>query len=94
MVDSTVRCVERELCGHLAREDVLVALEPRIQVAAAVAELAQLLVRLTREPSVLLGPVGSVGRVSARLPPTPRRERPSPTPKEQLGLALQVGSEP
>jgi hypothetical protein len=43
VVDRALRGVEHELCGHPAREDVLVALEPRIQVPTAVAELAQLL---------------------------------------------------
>ena len=61
---------------------------------AAVAELAQLLVCLGRLPPVLLSPIGSLGRISPRLPPAPRRQRPSPAPKEQFGLALQVGGEP
>src|SRR5437764_1171568 len=62
VVDRALRGVERELCGHPAREDVLVALEPRVQVPTAVAELAQLLVCLSCQPSMLLGPIGSLAR--------------------------------
>ena len=93
VVDRALRGVERELCSQPAREDVLVALEPRIQAAAAVAELAQLLVCSSRPPPVLLGPIGSLGRIGPRLPPAPRRQRPPPAPKQQLGLALQVRGE-
>ena len=93
MVDRGLRGVERELSGQPAREDVVVALQPRVQMPAAVAELAQLLVRLSRPP-VLLSPVGSLDRVNPRLPPAPRRQRPPPAPKQQLGLALQVRGEP
>ena len=57
------------------------ALKPRVQVAAAVAEFAQLLVCLSRLPAVLLGPVSSLGRIGPRRPSAPRRQRPSPAPK-------------
>ncbi|HWJ50191.1 MAG TPA: hypothetical protein VNR42_04165, partial [Solirubrobacteraceae bacterium] len=75
MVDRGLRGVERELSGQPAREDVLVALEPRVQMPAAVAELAQPLVRLSRPP-VLLSPVGSLDRVNA---PAAGAEAPAPT---------------
>jgi hypothetical protein len=55
VVDGLVGGVEGELCGHAAREPVLVALEPRIQVTVAVAELAQPLVCMSRLPTVPLG---------------------------------------
>ena len=63
-------------------------------MTAAVAELAQLLVCLSRPPPVLLGSIGSLGRIGPRLPPAPRRERPSPASNEQFDLAPQVGGEP
>ena len=93
MVDRALHGVERELCGHPAREDGLVALEPREQMPAAVAELAQLLVGSSRPPTMLLGPINSLGRVGTRLPPAPRRQRPPLAAKQQLGLALQVCGE-
>jgi hypothetical protein len=62
-------------------------------VAAAVAKLAQLLVRLSRTPTVLLGTSGSLSRIGPRLPPVPRRECPSPPSKEQFGCALQIAGE-
>ncbi len=69
------------------------ALEPWVQVPAAVAELAQPLVCMSRLPSVLLGPIDLLGRIGSRLPPSPRSQRPPLPPKQQLSLALQVSRE-
>jgi hypothetical protein len=93
VVDSALRGVEGELCGQPAREGVLVALERLVAVAAGVAEFAQLLVCLSRPPPVLVRPIGWLGRIEPRLPPAPRRQRPSPASKKHFRLALQVGSE-
>jgi hypothetical protein len=93
VIHPALRGLEGELCGHSSREDVLVALEPRVQVTAAVAELAQPLVCMSRLPPVLLGPIDLLGRVGSRLPPSPRSQRPAPPPKQQLSLALEVSRE-
>jgi hypothetical protein len=71
-----------------------VALEPRIQVTAAVAELAQPLVCLRSVAPELPSAIGALCRIGSCLPPSSQHHRPSPAPKQQFGLALQVGSEP
>ena len=70
------------------------ALGPRVQMAATAAGLAQLLMCFGRPPSVLLRPVGPLGRISAHLRPTRRRQHPSPAPEEQFGLTLQFRGKP
>jgi hypothetical protein len=71
-----------------------VALEPRVQVTAAIAQLAHLLVRLSGAPPVLFGPIGALCRIGSRLSPSSRRHCPSPAPKQQFRLALQIAGEP
>jgi hypothetical protein len=66
VVDGAVCGVEGDLCCQPARERPLVALEPRVQVSAATAELAELLVRLCRQPPVLVGAGGTIGRLGPR----------------------------
>jgi hypothetical protein len=60
---------------------------------AAAAELAQLRACLSRPPSVPSAR-SACSTASARACGPPWRQRPSPVPTHQFGLALQVGGEP
>jgi hypothetical protein len=69
VVGGALRGIKGLLCGQPARQDFPVALEPWVQMPAAVAELAQLLVCLSCPPPVLLGPIGPISGICPRLRP-------------------------
>jgi hypothetical protein len=81
VVPGAVRGVEGELCGRSRARTSRWRSKPGVQMAATAAELAQLLMCFGRPPSVLLRPAGPLGRISANLTPTPRRQHPPSAPE-------------
>src|SRR5947209_10614322 len=69
------------------------SLEPRVQMAAGVAELAELVVRLGGQVPVVLRLGRELRRIGAGLPAAAGQQRSTRLPPEPLGLVLQLAGE-